>query len=596
MLNRPTTELNASLKKSATTIQRFFRGYKDREKYTVNQLPKENLTQYFAFLKSVGPNIQGLENYKASHGKRSLLVATCSFAPIEVLAELSIDNARTHVPQLIIIDNNFQSGQFWRLFKSFITSTLTLPLSTQTEQFLRDNKKLISPRSWPQDQIEKLVISWSSNILDTFRKYGYSYIRSIVMKSVYYEDDWGYKDTFIKIKNIIDKNEIECVYAYPSNIPFLCSEDKSKSIIENVAILKPKLAIYANYSPAQGTANKLMLLDHYEPQAVMTILSKEIDLETHGITQLAILDMRIYQLDYKQKIDSSYRQLQEAITKMIRKNRYPFKLETTPFLADLIFKMAGSTIELSNFFYTPSQIDSDIVFYLPITDDEAVESIKKLHNVFPMLESNFPQFGEPCADDLPFNYPVRIVMDMDALQTQVLPLMPAYLNAHPELLSKYENGFEKILNSFSELFAKFKFSTQLTDCFEESLCALVTNYLKVLNISDHNLRTTNGCFAPCLQSFNKTNIYLSTPISSAQHIADYFNKIQAGSATMAEQQEFLPSKNAILTKITVDNKILTHESFLKDLEDTIKHLPEEQVNIYLRQSEPELASTHSFRM
>ena len=247
--------------KAATLIQSAWRARQSRTKYEIHQAPSNELTHGRTFVVGNDPKIKDLEQYAVKNGKVAL-VGTSGLRSLALIAELG---NKESTPKLIIVDNSRIVIRFWRNLRSFAEQNQfndKQSFMQAYEDFLSRNSDLY--HQIPDDEYDHPGVEYEnqnpvlfmSNLID---KYGLDYILAIVKHSSILAQSWADNKLFTSLKNIIDLNAIDKVFAYPSNIEYCVFPDKVIHVRTSTALLDPALSIETDRCPHHGIPENVFL-------------------------------------------------------------------------------------------------------------------------------------------------------------------------------------------------------------------------------------------------------------------------------------------------------------------------------------------------
>ncbi|ARG99107.1 IQ calmodulin-binding motif-containing protein [Legionella micdadei] len=242
---------------AALMIQKIWRGHQTRKKYLFKQLPKAGFFVCKTYIVGNDPKIRGLEPYKTSEGKIAL-VATSGLRSLDLICTLG---NKESTPKLIIVDYSSYVVSFWRKLRELVESS-QFSDNSDFEQafvsFLNKNKGLYYEN---QDQIfdDNRNLNYENQnpvvyMKELIEHHSLEFVLSVIKHSTIIAQSWQDEGLFYVLKNIIDLNNIEEVYAYPSNIE-ACGTFTRLSI----KLLDPKLTISTNYPSATSIPDRVFL-------------------------------------------------------------------------------------------------------------------------------------------------------------------------------------------------------------------------------------------------------------------------------------------------------------------------------------------------
>lgn len=254
-----------SEEQSSILIQSIWRGKHARQKYGIKQVPKEDLTQDKAFLVGNDPKIKRLGPYK-EHKEKIALVGTSGLRSLSLISELSNKN---NIPKLIIVDNSEKVILFWRKLRALVETydyTDKAEFYLAFHDFLSQNRSLY--RDIPSHAMSNMNIPdveyENQNpelfMMDLVEKHGLSYVLSIIKHTSIIAQTWSDNTLFSVLKNIIELNGIEKIYAYPSNIQFTVDMLTALNVQSSMSLLNPVLSIVTDRCPHHGIPENVYLV------------------------------------------------------------------------------------------------------------------------------------------------------------------------------------------------------------------------------------------------------------------------------------------------------------------------------------------------
>lgn len=559
------------------------------------KLPLDELNNHITYIKSNDPIITGLESYRVAEGEHLMLVASASLNPIAVACELAVNNKNRIIPQVVMIDNGENALKIWKALRILFKDNNSTQFSSKLESFLETHYTLITQYTNPlqQEAFRNYVTEYVNEVI---QKYQYDFVKAVVLQTVYLAQNWEDESTFDGIKNFIDLSECKNIFVYPSNIVTLNNEYIGRKICRNIHKLNPLLTIHVNMNMDLWRPTKFLFLEgesQNSPDVALQHITAAIRFDDRPSTY--VIDMRMYSLTPQNYKIFAWQDMHEAITKMIQDNQYGFNQYDTPFILNIIFKLAGIDIQMDSYFQDIAAYRPETVFHVKTPYEEMAAAIKILGEKFPDLNARFCFLGQaPTKPELP----TRFALDMTGITKTILPLVPPYLSANPDVRLQYETS-HSVQHKISDLFKSYSMSTFYSDCFEETLCLLVKTKLKNKGVVAEELVTSSSQYQSDPQRPNHTNILVTTPVQVAKHIADYFNEIAQDTAFVEEKQEWVADKNTNMTKIIVLNSTLISKQCLDDLKFAVETLvSKETTEEYLRQAgyTPPLNGHRTMRM
>ncbi|RMX21723.1 hypothetical protein EAS68_02925 [Legionella jordanis] len=271
---------NAQLN-SVIKVQSLIRKYLTQKRYRFNQLPKDQMTEYMAFLLGNDPNIEGLNHHAPKEGGVAL-VATSALRAIKIACELSVKD-RSVTPRIFIVDNSQKVHDAWTSLKKSAEQSSAPEFFEQLSQYLiqEENKGYRAFKKYscecadsqthpPQDPFK----FWGE-LIDL---YTYDYLQKLIANTICIKQSFADAASFIKIKNHIQDLGIKNTFVYASNI--LCDiywtalqyRPLVNVILENIELLEPKLAIHTDICRKHWEPKRFFLIDNQAPAHVRQIL------------------------------------------------------------------------------------------------------------------------------------------------------------------------------------------------------------------------------------------------------------------------------------------------------------------------------------
>jgi hypothetical protein len=549
------------------------------------KLPQEDINKKDgSWVKSNDVAITGLEKYRVAKGEHLMLIASMSMNPIAVACELAINSKMQIIPQVVMIDNSENASITWKALRHFFKDNNSFSkFKNQLRPYLIAHHATMTLHTEPEN-IEKFADYVLEFVEDIIRKYQYDFVKAVVLQTVYLEQRWEDECTFDGIKNFIDISGCKNIFVYPSNIVTLSYEHDAVKICQNISRLNPRLSIHVNMNIDEWRPTEFLLLEgeaENKPDEALKRITAAI--RFNPSPAIRIIGIAIYSFSPEQLKIHMWSTMHKALEKMIADNHYEFTQHDTPFILDVIFKMAGINIKIDKHFQELAEYFPVTVFHVDILFEEMKNALIILNKKFPSLNARFPTLGQVKARD---DWPTRITLDMQEFINTIIRLIPPYLSENPLLRMHYENMCI-VRKTLAKLFHNhgFGMSVSKSDCFEETLCLLVRKRLEAQGIEVKELVTTNSMFNDNPTRKDQTDIFLTTPIDAALHIVNYFNHIRKDTASMEEKQEWVENKNAYLTKITVANSTLLCLRVQEDLTFAVKNLiSKEAIENYWRQA------------
>ena len=104
-----------------------------------------------------------------------------------------------------------------------------------------------------------------------FNKYGYGYVKAVILHTTVIKQSWSDTDTFRKIKNISSYLGINKIFMYPSNI-VACVRDEEiqNQVLHNIELVSPVLSIHTDACKQHHCPERVLLITNQEPTAGRT--------------------------------------------------------------------------------------------------------------------------------------------------------------------------------------------------------------------------------------------------------------------------------------------------------------------------------------
>ncbi|PJE10768.1 IQ calmodulin-binding motif-containing protein [Legionella sp.] len=249
---------------AALLIQKTWCGHQTRKKYHFQQLPKAGFFVSKTYIVGNDPKIRDLEPYKTSKGKIAL-VATSGIRALDLICTLG---NKESTPKLIIVDYSRFVVEFWRKLRELVVSS-HFSDNSDFEQafvsFLTKNKDLYETQDRIFDDKRNLNYENQNPVIymkELVERHSLEFVVSVIKHSTIIAQSWQEQSLFYVLKNIIDLNNIEEVYAYPSNI-----EAAGNCTRLSIKLLNPKLTISTNLPSATSIPDRVFLEERIEIDA-----------------------------------------------------------------------------------------------------------------------------------------------------------------------------------------------------------------------------------------------------------------------------------------------------------------------------------------
>lgn len=243
---------------SLVSIQSRIRGLIARDKYIINPLPDNKLTDHKTYSIGNDPDMpQELNTFNEPH-KKIALIATSGMRAVWIACLLG---NKIQIPKIFLIDNSEKVHKFWEGIRSIIqTAQNQDDFIFNLEIFLIKNEDVCYNEFELPDYFRVL-----------FDSYSFDYIRRIILHTSLIKQSWADTETFIKIKNFIELHKITKTFLYPSNIVSCENPDNYDTILKNIEQLSPVLTIHTDLSLDEHPKNVFLITDQ-NPEAVKKIL------------------------------------------------------------------------------------------------------------------------------------------------------------------------------------------------------------------------------------------------------------------------------------------------------------------------------------
>lgn len=268
--------LEAKEKTAAVTIQKNFRGFLARKKYGIQHLKQSQQESYRTFVVGNDPIMPtALDNYHEPNDKIAL-IATSGMRAVSLACK--IGNPK-NTPKIILIDNSIEVNSFWHAMREFMqdekkaaTQALflqNLPLFLDAHRRLYRKLAHDSLSSVAAPGVKYLNQDISVYFKALIRKYGYEYIRAVILHAALIKQSWVEPNVLVKVKNILNRLGIHKIYMYPSNIAsYIDDENMRDQFLENIAKIQPVLSIHTDHCDVHCHPEKVYLFENNDPKYV----------------------------------------------------------------------------------------------------------------------------------------------------------------------------------------------------------------------------------------------------------------------------------------------------------------------------------------
>lgn len=233
--------------KSIRTLDKF----KLKRKFQFKHLETNALQDYKAFFTGNAPEIVGLEKYKQEN-KKIALIALSGMRALLIACQLGC-KTKDKIPKIFLIENSRQVCQLWYKIRDFASE------HKSEESFLKAFENFLTTHKVHFRERNKTAFDFIKTL---FTNFGFDYVRSIICHTSIIKQSWADKNTFLKLRNILNYLEINTIYSFPSNLISLkVNKNMRNSILANLALVKPHLSIHTNLHPQLQRPDKVFLID-----------------------------------------------------------------------------------------------------------------------------------------------------------------------------------------------------------------------------------------------------------------------------------------------------------------------------------------------
>lgn len=553
----PKTKLQAS----AMANLRLFR----QKNHLIKQLPQSQSSHYGVMIWPESLDID-LAEAKIAPNESVALVGNSGIRTLDLASQLMLKHG-LKAPQIYLMDYDYKVITFWRRLKAFFhESILNENFDAQLKKFLQDNQSLHSPFDSPY--LAGKADSDFKKIKTLIDQTGFAAIKDLIAQAVLIRQEWADTSSFESLKKLVQRDRFTLTMVYASNILSLTSENKALKIAENIALLKPQWSIHENFSPFIGCPTEAFISSDCTPIQVIAELEKRHSLASQGF---CIVGMRV--MSPQARIEHEYYAMLSAVKRMIEIEGFGIDYIASGFIPDVILKMSGINEKMRACYFESSFYKPHCVLHLPYPSTQTEAYVNAIQKRFPELEIDGVAIKET---ERRAGLNMRLSMDIQDFIKKVLPQIPAFLTAQPELLAKYQlghqwmiegMGYYAVVKTYGALFAKYQMSCSSSDCMEETLCYLVKQDCEKRGISVPDLMTTQSQFTPYMENDEQTLFLLTTPKNSAKELVNYFNRIEENSARLIEEE------GQTRTQLVVNCSVLLNPQFLAAMEETVKSYP-----------------------
>ncbi|MES2998856.1 MAG: IQ calmodulin-binding motif-containing protein [Pseudomonadota bacterium] len=245
---------NNTMQQAAVIIQKYFRAYEVRKKYTVRDLEKNEKTSYNATIIGNDPYISNaLDSYKTE--QKIAFISVSSMRIVDIACQITSDTK--HTPKIIVIDNSSKVSNLWRNIRAFSEKN-----NTSAENFLKvlpallnDNREFFLEKSFNYIASQRTdyipivkrgeILRFNANAITFFKylfeKYSFEKVMKIILGATVICQSWTDTNTLVSVKNVLNSIGIEKIYMYPSNLVACFGDDKEiqMEILENIKKNRP---------------------------------------------------------------------------------------------------------------------------------------------------------------------------------------------------------------------------------------------------------------------------------------------------------------------------------------------------------------------
>jgi hypothetical protein len=268
------------------------------KQYSIKHLADKKLEEYPIFIVGNDPVIptEELKPHCVQNSKIAL-IATSGMRAVYLACKLG---SAKYTPKIILIDNSKTVNKFWYKLRELMLDAkegaTEESFLKQLPFFLKENETLyrhLSDDYYDADGRKEGIKYHNQNITSYFKElikeFSYDYFRAVVLYSSLIKQSWTDPEIFIKIRNILQFNEISKIFTYPSNISGEIYNPKEIiQFFDNIASLKPLLTIHSDYSfRHQGRPENIILLqDNDQQHALQKVLLKRLETDKTIIASL----------------------------------------------------------------------------------------------------------------------------------------------------------------------------------------------------------------------------------------------------------------------------------------------------------------------
>jgi hypothetical protein len=278
-----------------------------------------------------------------------------------------------------------------------------------------------------------------------------------------------------------------------------------------------------------------------------------------------------------------------AYAKAVKINLYEVDLFRTPFLLDLIFRVVGIELELTQCLVKETAT-GQMQFYNSLCPKAALICMQALNQAFPAIAAQYARIkptlpnmdlflnssnSQPASIDQRFHS--QILLDANALRT-MLPQMMTYLEENPEFIYNYQH-FE-ITKEKPNIFEMYGISPENSSCFVETLYLAASKRLSAGALPELDLNTFVSYKEDNAEAPELVNIYMAISLENAAKIARYLNYFEGVTAVLTTDQIYVVNEQSDMSRITFNQALYDNDEFAEDIKTVLFSLNAEQLRRY----------------